>query len=283
MATSADWYCHCCSAKNSTAFALCRVCGREESYVMSGHFLPVHGAGARVYRPSHISTILPNIFEADAFEWQAIHVASYNGNYPLLKSLIENGADRNALTIHGQSPLYLAVFSNFIDCVHILLDAGASPNISTLTEKLTPLHLACKAGDLEMVKLLVKSDADVHAVDNMGRSALHHVAVSGQAAIANVLIQQGISYNDTDVHGWCARQTAEFYGHRKVQEVIVRAGLTVKQSVIKEMPPAEWHGHLWDDFVARNKTMREQEAAHFLVLEGPTQTSPTGTPQQRIL
>lgn len=258
MSHAPDWFCHCCTAKNAHGTPKCRVCGRLESYVQQGHHLPLHGDGALVYRPSHLSTVLPNVFEADSFDWQSLHVAAYKGNIHLVHSLIQEEADVNARTLQGHSPLFLATYSKFADCVRILLAAGASPNIATYTEKLTPLHIAAGNASFEIAQLLLDAGADLTALDNMDRNALHHTAIGGSHAIASNLIKRGIDFRSTDVHGWCARQTAEFNGHRNIEELVVRSSLTVKQAVVKELPAAEWHGELWTDFLAR-KNRRQTE------------------------
>ncbi|KAJ1440596.1 hypothetical protein B484DRAFT_391208, partial [Ochromonadaceae sp. CCMP2298] len=46
-----DWHCHCCGAAN-TKRRKCRVCGREESYVLRGYPLPFSGNNANLFRPS---------------------------------------------------------------------------------------------------------------------------------------------------------------------------------------------------------------------------------------
>jgi ankyrin repeat protein len=202
--------------------------------------------------------VLPDVYASDASGWQALHVAAHSSNSQLVAALIENGADVNAVTEHGHNPLYLAVLANAEDCAVILVDHGARPDLPTLTEKLTPLHIACRGGNLNVVRYLVDRSPHecLRLVDNMGRSMLHHAAVGGHALIGTYLISRGANPLETDVHGWSARQTAEYYEHRKFEEAMVRAGLTVTQSVIKDLPPAEWQGPLWSDFLDR-KTRRQ--------------------------
>ena len=261
---STVWYCHCCSKKNSEESSHCSVCGRPESYVQAGRHLPLHGRGARVYRPSHIPTVCSNIYEADAFEWQAVHVAAYNGNAPVLSNLIESGANVNALTIHGQSPLFLAAYNNAEDCVSVLIEAKAAVNAQTASEKQTSLHVACRNGSESIVRALVEDGGcDVHLTDVTGRTALHYAAAGGFTQIGAYLIRRGAKHSAMDLHGWSPRQTAEYYGHVKFAEMIVRAGLTVQQSAIRELPAAAWHGSLWDEVVkARTATRRELEFHH---------------------
>ena len=258
------WYCHCCSKKNPEEASHCSVCGRPENYVQPGHHLPLHGRGARVYRPSQISTVCSNIYEADAFDWQVIHVAAFNGNAPVLSDLIARGAKVNALTIHGQSPLFLAAYNNAEECVAVLIAAKAAVNTQTTTEKLTSLHVACRNGSESVVRILMEDGGcDVHVTDVTGRTALHFAAAGGFTQIGSYLISRGAVYNATDLHGWSPRQTAEYFGHIKFAEMIVRARLTVQQSAIRELPTEAWHGSLWNEVVkARTAPRREVEFHH---------------------
>lgn len=43
----------------------------------------------------------------------------------------------------------------------------------------TPLHLAAVIGNQMIVDFLIESEANVSAIDNSGRSALHWVVLSG--------------------------------------------------------------------------------------------------------
>lgn len=57
----------------------------------------------------------------------------------------------------NDTPLHIAVRSNNVEMVKTLLDGGASPNVKN-NEGLTPLHLAVQAGHTEIVNLLVKAE-----------------------------------------------------------------------------------------------------------------------------
>jgi len=52
----------------------------------------------------------------------------------------------------------------------------------------TPLHVACYADNLEMVRLLLRKDAEVNVHDKNGWTPLHCAASAGKFAICNVLL-----------------------------------------------------------------------------------------------
>ena len=82
-----------------------------------------------------------------------------------MKELIRLGADVDARDARGRTPLHLT--SN-IDCLHLLLDAKASPNARDKEGK-TPLHLT---HDAQIASLLVQNGADVDAADANGATPL---------------------------------------------------------------------------------------------------------------
>lgn len=59
----------------------------------------------------------------------------------------------------------------------------------------TPLMLAVKNNNIEVVKLLISKGADVNAIDEFGRSALFFAVSKDNIAIAKILINNGADVN----------------------------------------------------------------------------------------
>lgn len=79
-----------------------------------------------------------------------IHEAVEANSFSIAEFLIHKGADVNALTTNGQTPLHLT--SSF-DIAQLLIEKGAMINIED-NHGHTPLYYAQKAGDTDMVRLL---------------------------------------------------------------------------------------------------------------------------------
>jgi ankyrin repeat protein len=58
----------------------------------------------------------------------------------MLLQLLRHGADPNAKTQRGKTPLHFAVASGREDLCQILLANGSNPNAATTIERETPLH-----------------------------------------------------------------------------------------------------------------------------------------------
>ncbi|KAK8866965.1 hypothetical protein M9Y10_009934 [Tritrichomonas musculus] len=91
----------------------------------------------------------------------------------------------------NRTPLHIAVNSNFVDCVELLLKV---PNIeinATDVNKIVPLHLACKNKNVDIVKLLVScNEIDINAQDSSGFTALHYACESGNEEIVSILLNK---------------------------------------------------------------------------------------------
>jgi ankyrin repeat protein len=128
-----------------------------------------------------------NIFEAAA-----------TGQTEKLKAQIKNDATlANSYSPDGFTPLGLAVFFGNREVVEALLTGGAQVNLpSRESMKVTPLHSAAAAKELEIARLLIANGADVNARQvEMGFTPLHEAAGNGHIEFAKLLIEKGADVN----------------------------------------------------------------------------------------
>ncbi|PGH18848.1 hypothetical protein AJ79_00261 [Helicocarpus griseus UAMH5409] len=88
---------------------------------------------------------------------------------PMLRLLVENGADLNYVHEEYGSPLHHATYWGEKKIVQALLDAGANVNIvedAALENALTPAELAKKENNKEVYDMLVRALNDVKASKN---------------------------------------------------------------------------------------------------------------------
>lgn len=107
------------------------------------------------------------------------------------------------------------------ELVRQLLGAGADPNAQRKVSGETPLSLAARAGNLEVLKVLlavpgIKPDA----VGPTGASALVHAASEGHAACVSALLAAGCNPNAASEAGDTALMHAASRGHRMCVEVL---------------------------------------------------------------
>ena len=104
-------------------------------------------------------------------------VALANKNKILAVSYIRLGADVNLRNTRGAAPLHWAASQGLGGPLKLLLDNGADKDALTLAtdpwEPLaTPLHWACKAGQVETATALLTAGADLTVRDGTGKSTL---------------------------------------------------------------------------------------------------------------
>jgi uncharacterized protein len=90
-----------------------------------------------------------------------------------------------------QSRLLLqAIRSGNLGEINDILRRGqANPNIVADKEGRYPLHLAARAGDVQLVATLLQYGADNAARDNQGYSALHHATIKNHKYVAQLLLE----------------------------------------------------------------------------------------------
>lgn len=94
--------------------------------------------------------------DEDTMEITPLMRASMDGNLPVVRVLIEHGANVNARSLDGKTPLYYAVIHGHAKIVQFLLNHGANVNIPNTNGKL-PIHVVGKSSTI--AKILVKHGA----------------------------------------------------------------------------------------------------------------------------
>lgn len=95
--------------------------------------------------------------------------AGYNSNVALLKALIENGADVNAI-VDNYTPLMEAAHRGCVDVVKLLVSSGADVNLKNAFGY-TALMVAAGSGNREIVKVILDSGADIDIKNRRGETA----------------------------------------------------------------------------------------------------------------
>jgi ankyrin repeat protein len=164
----------------------------------------------------------------------ALTVASQRKNLSMCKLLIKLGADANAVTEAGYTPLmWSLVNAEDGNCAKLLLQAGANPDpdavpvvsFATLT---SPLILAATNGATDIVKELIRRKVRVDKPDGDGCTALKHAASSGHADVVAALVKAGASVDVTDHEGWSPLMNAAGHGQLEICTILIKAGANVK-------------------------------------------------------
>ncbi|MBS1807257.1 MAG: ankyrin repeat domain-containing protein [Acidobacteria bacterium] len=90
---------------------------------------------------------------------EEILAAARKSDVAKIKELLAKGADVNAKSPYGATPLFFACDRGSVEVVKLLLENGADANIQDTFYKATPLGWAMNKGKPEIIKLLVEGGA----------------------------------------------------------------------------------------------------------------------------
>jgi ankyrin repeat protein len=122
------------------------------------------------------------------------HIAAVEGWSNVLKSLDNSNRDLNSMTPSSNlTPLYLATKAGQKDVVKYLLSSSKIKIDQVVADGNNALHVAIKYNLLEIAELLLRAGADVNFKGHNGQTALHY-AVKAQNMEATKLL---LDYNPT--------------------------------------------------------------------------------------
>lgn len=126
------------------------------------------------------------------------------GNELAIKFLLEKGADIDATTkSYGQTPLHLAIESQNLTTVELLLENGADP-MAQDSKNMTAFALAISHGDVEIVKALVARRLNVNGLARGGSTPAKPLMLaieSGKEKVVDYLIESGAQIEAMDENG----------------------------------------------------------------------------------
>ena len=167
----------------------------------------------------------------------ALHIAADNGKTEIIEILLAANANPNIKDRENQLPVQLAAHNDYTSVVlQLVAKKSEVPDIFVATiasafdkasamlkaeptlvkrrngEGLTPLHVASREGQTEIVRALLAAGADAKAIDDQqpdgkrreyyqGWTPLHLAALKGNTAAATLLLDSGADVNATAKRG----------------------------------------------------------------------------------
>ncbi len=157
----------------------------------------------------------------DNGKYSALRYAIAGGDIATIQLLLDHKADAHA-------GLIFSCVMGKKDIVKLLLQYGA--NVNTYNESdgsdvsgKTPLMIASKFGDTELVKVLIAAKADVNLSTSSQVTPLFLASIDGFVEIVRLLLEHGAQVDTLTKDGWTALMIACHQGHLEVAQALLDA------------------------------------------------------------
>eukprot|EP01114_Cavostelium_apophysatum_P001950 TRINITY_DN11707_c0_g1_i1.p1 TRINITY_DN11707_c0_g1~~TRINITY_DN11707_c0_g1_i1.p1 ORF type:complete len:526 (+),score=54.31 TRINITY_DN11707_c0_g1_i1:62-1639(+) len=129
-------------------------------------------------------------------EVTALHVAARNGHADIVTLLLAHNANVHAVNFERETALHRAATGRHISVIDALLSAGADVN-AVASGGETPLHCASREGHVEAVNYLLQRNANVHAVSSYKETPLHRAmnCHKNRSSVIKLLLAAGADVN----------------------------------------------------------------------------------------
>jgi ankyrin repeat protein len=160
----------------------------------------ITGAKARRALAFALAFTLP-AWNASAVQEPEFFKALRLENGSAIATQIAAGRDPNYRMPGGKTPLMVAAKIGDLELVKLLLSRGADINAATHNGG-TPLMFSAIPGNPDIVRLLIEHGADVNAVAHFNWTALMVASAKGHDSVIRLLLENGANANAADVYGW---------------------------------------------------------------------------------
>ena len=134
--------------------------------------------------------------------------------------LKEDAPQLNAIGGLFGTPLQAACATNQQQPFHMLLKAGADPNVDAGKFGVA-IIAAASEGSTELVTTLLNSGAKVESKDSMGRTAIYTAAKAGHTSVVEILLDRGADANAEMKNKYTPVNVAADEGHEDIVRLLV--------------------------------------------------------------
>jgi ankyrin repeat protein len=158
-----------------------------------------------------------------------IMIAASKGYSTEIKRLIQQGADINAATYEGATPLIFAVSNNQIGSVRTLLTYN--PILDKVTSNYeTPLLIAVKNNNFEIAEALIREGADIDFPDRHGATPLHLASLYGYLNFVDMLLYYDASADEKADDGTTPLLASIWAGNTDIADLLLQNGADPSES-----------------------------------------------------
>ncbi|XP_016323378.1 fibronectin type 3 and ankyrin repeat domains protein 1-like [Sinocyclocheilus anshuiensis] len=161
----------------------------------------------------------------DKMGFSPLMVAAQKGFTSLVDILVKHGADINKKDSTGKESLMQACFAGHLDTVKYLRNCGSTCE-SQDTDGCTPLHWAVDGVHLPVITYMIQDGCEVRGrvFLSLWTPLMRVSAISGNAAVASILLQAGADVNVRDKAGKTPLMVAVLNNHVELVKLLLYGG-----------------------------------------------------------
>ncbi|KAB5562441.1 hypothetical protein PHYPO_G00017800 [Pangasianodon hypophthalmus] len=166
-----------------------------------------------------------NVNVCDKLGLTPLMVAAQKGFSRMVYKLVEHGADIHMKNGSGKDSLMLACFAGHLDIVKHLRNFGATWQSRDMGG-CTPLHWAADGGHLPVLAYMIQDGCELDVRDTVSQwtPLMRVAAVSGNSAVASLLIRAGADVNVRDKDGKTPLMVAVLNNHEQLVKLLLDSG-----------------------------------------------------------
>ena len=171
------------------------------------------------------SDYLPSFY--DDYQDYNLMIAASKGYDSEIERLLSKGADIDAETSEGATPLIFAVANNHVSSVKILLNHEADIDHRTSASE-TALIIAVKNNNLDIAQILIRAGADLDTGDRYGAGPLHYASILGEFYLADMLLYYQADIDNKTLDGTTSLMAAVWAGYADIADLLIQNGANME-------------------------------------------------------
>ncbi len=173
---------------------------------------------------------------------RTLHEAARDGDFDMVESLINQGADLEQLNQDGWTPLSLAASRGHLETVWLLLERGANLEHQVKHHGWAPLSMAASNGHAETAQLLLDRGATIDRQDIYGETPLLVAAKRAKLNVVRLLLDRGANIDLPGIGGNTPLAIASFvrFFHRdklQILQLLLERGADIDHKNIHGQTP----------------------------------------------
>jgi ankyrin repeat protein len=190
---------------------------------VSGNVFSQNADSSQAYYDT--TSYIPSFYDG-ANEYNLM-IAASKGYIKEIDRLIKKGADINAETMEGCTPLVLAVSNNQPEAANLLIRYGSDVNKITAAYE-TPLLIAVKNQNEEIAEALIRAGAEIDFSDIHDATALHYASIYGYFQLVDMLLYYDASIDKKTTDGITPLTASIWAGNADVADLLIQHGANME-------------------------------------------------------